>query len=434
MIAVDKVFILAFPDDLEKKRALFEARVKMLPLPENTPVEIHPLPSITEVNQTLRDYGLLPVEGGIRWEEASRACGHWSVWQQHEQHMSVLVLEEGFLPKSDHYQVLRTDEPWDMIYLGRFAYGSDIPLEARGLVSPGYSNGSYAYMIKASGMRKLVSSQYDQNVIPVGEFLSAMHDAHPSEDVAAMFEYRLTTMAPMKNFIEHEASAESTEEVSAGGYKPLHPGLFELEGNARASWVKKYVNPQLVQREFDLICDEPIDNVYTFPLFTEQFCKEFIEEAEHFGEWTSYRGKDNPPTDIKLDSLGFHDIYSSVLKEFLFPLLYHKYQLKGEAWKRLNSQHFIVRYIAGERAHLGLHNDGSYLSMIVTLNTDFEGGGTFFPKFKKLVKPEQPGYASIHPGLLGYLHGARPITRGKRYILTSFFFMGAQHPFAEGNY
>src|ERR1043165_7000463 len=129
MIAVDKVFILAFPEDLDKKKALFEARLKMLPLPENTPVEIHPLPSITQVNQTLRDYGLLPVEGGIRWEEASRACGHWSVWQQHEQHASVLVLEEGFLPKSDHYQVLRTEKPWELIYLGRSAYAADFRLE-----------------------------------------------------------------------------------------------------------------------------------------------------------------------------------------------------------------------------------------------------------------------------------------------------------------
>ena len=231
----------------------------------------------------------------------------------------------------------------------------------------------------------------------------------------------------MKNFIEEDSGND------LDGYKPLHPQLFNLDFKNDEAWVKKYINPQLVQREFDLICDEPIDNVYSFPLFTPLFCKEIIEEAEHFGEWTNYRGKEEAPIDIKLSSFGFDEVYSYALKTYLYPLIMHKYQLHGEGWKNLSSQNFIVRYLAENQGHLGLHNDGSYLSLIVTLNTEYEGGGTYFPKFKKLVKAGQAGHASVHPGLVGYLHGARPVTKGKRFILASFFFMGSR-PFADGTY
>lgn len=32
--------------------------------------------------------------------------------------------------------------------------------------------------------------------------------------------------------------------------------------------------------------------------------------------------------------------------------------------------------------------------------------------------------SAIHPGLVGYYHGARPVTLGRRYILASFLFPG----------
>jgi len=164
------------------------------------------------------------------------------------------------------------------------------------------------------------------------------------------------------------------------------------------------------------------------------FCKELIEEAEHYGKWMNYRHHDGPATDILLASFGFNEIYASMLRKYLYPLFYHHYQLQGEGWKDLKAQNFIVRYLAGQRAHLGLHNDGSYLSMVVTLNTDHDGGGTFFPKFKRLINPTRPGYATVHPGLVGFLHGARAVTKGKRYILASFFFPEHDHPLKHGFY
>lgn len=438
MIAVDKVFILTFPGDAEKKKQLFEERLKSIPLPEQIVTEICEVPEQEALNAALSGHGLRLPEGYMpgnampgEWEEMSMAVGHWNVWQKaaQEKHRSVLILEERFLPSANHYQILNTDVSWEMLYLGRHSRGSDIPFETGGLMTPGYSDGSFAYMINEAGINKLLQSGYDRNVIPVGEFLTAMHGTHPNREISSLFSSRITAVAPMKNFIEVDKAWPLDN-----GYKPLHPQLFDAFGKAEKQWVKRYLNPQLANKEFDLICDEPIDNVYSFPLFTPLFCKELIEEAEHYGEWTSYRGPNTPPTDIMLTSLGFNDIYTHMLKKYLYPLFYHKYQLHGEGWKKLNSQNYIVRYLSELQGHLGLHNDGSYLSMVVALNTDFEGGGTIFPKFKKLIKHDQPGYAAIHPGLLGYIHGARPVTKGTRYILASFFFSGPKHPFAEGTF
>lgn len=446
MISIDKIFILSFAPNNERIKESFEERLKTIPLAQETPLEIYALPQEDQIDESLLKHNLQLYESwrlqqdtaSPDWKEISLAIGHWSVWEKarQEKNQSILVLEEDFLPQSSHYHVLNTVQPWELIYFGRIANGGDIPVEG-GLVNPGYSNGAFAYALSASGLTKLVQSGYDRHMIPTGEFLTAMYGAHPAKDITALYRGFLTALAPMKNFISKDKSWTSTENPKideAESYQPLHSQLYECTGNTESKWIMKYLNLQLVQKEFDLICDEPIDNVYSFPLFTPLFCKEIIEEAEHYGQWTSYRGKDQAPIDIRLNSIGFNEIYSRILKEYVYPLICYKYQLHGDAWMKLNSQNFIVRYLSEKQGHLGLHNDGSYLSMIVTLNTDYEGGGTIFPKFKKLIKHDQPGYASVHPGLIGYLHGARPVTKRKRYILASFFFPGSKPPITEGAY
>lgn len=446
MISIDHIFILSFPPTTAKKKELFEHRINSIPFLAQVPIEIYHLPEREQqdealVKDKLRLYENWELQFGLEsseWKELSFAIGHWNVWQKakDENKKSILVLEENFLPQSSHYYILNTDRPWDLIYFGRESNGGDIPFE-NGLVNPGYSNGSFAYVINACGIDKLTQSSFDKHLIPVGEFLAAMHGTHPAKNITALFTGNLTALAPMKNLIGKDKAwplPQVANESANEGYKPLHPQLYEAFGNAEHQWIIKYLNLQLVQKEYDLICDEPIDNVYSFPLFTPLFCREIIEEAEHYGQWTNYRGKDLVPIDIKLDSIRFNEIYSRILKEYVYPLFYHKYQLQGDAWGKLNSQNFIVRYLSDKQGHLGLHNDGSYISMIVTLNTDYAGGGTIFPKFKKLLRHEQPGYASVHPGLIGYLHGARPVTAGRRYILASFFFPGSKPPIADGAY
>lgn len=434
MIVADKVFILLHPGHTDTKQTLYTERLKSIPVATGAAVEFITSDPGSDADAILTRHGLTADKqhGPHTAYEAARAAAHSNIWNTalREKHERILILEEGFLPESNHYHILDfAEEGWDMLYLGRDTEGGDFPAPQTGLVFPGYSDGAFAYMLTAGALKKLETSGYKNSVMPVGEFLSALHGVHPDTGVREQISIRLHTLAPMKSFI-----VKDQFQPWQAGYTPLHRGLYTLGTPEGALVTKQYINAQILQREYDLICDEPIDNVYTFPLFTPLFCRHIIEEAEHFGQWTSYRGEGRPATDINLSSLGLQEMYSAITQKYLYPLLAHKYQLQGEGWKKLTSQNFIVRYQAEEQGHLGLHNDGSYLSMVVALNTDFADGGTWFPKFKKLIRHEQAGYASVHPGLVGYLHGARPITRGRRYILASFFFSNNHHPLLEDLY
>ena len=450
IVNINKVFIIALPENLQVKKGLFHARLKTFGLPKRTPVEIVEVPEKERVSNSLSRYKLQLHENGsmvstMSWKEIAYAIGHWMVWQKgrDEKHQSILVLEEGFLPVSKSYHRLNPEGTWELLYLGRQPDDGDgsengaTLFSAGDWMSPGYRTDTFAYLITGSGIRKILKSGYDKHLVPTGEFLSAIQGVQPNEEVARLFSNTVSALASPDNLIESDRTWPIALERArrlTEGYKPLHPSLFDVLGERESRWTKKYLDPQLINKEFALICDEPVDNVFSFPLFTPLFCKELIEEAEHYGKWMNYRHNDGPATDILLASFGFNEIYASMLRKYLYPLFYHNYQLHGEGWKNLKSQSFIVRYLSGQRAHLGLHNDGSYLSMVVTLNTDHDGGGTFFPKFKRLINHAKPGHATVHPGLVGYVHGARAVTKGRRYILASFFFPEHDHPLKHGFY
>ena len=101
------------------------------------------------------------------------------------------------------------------------------------------------------------------------------------------------------------------------------------------------------------------------------------------------------------------------------PLGVHNYHLDGARWLQLNSENFIIKYSLEKQGYLSLHHDQSVLSSVLTLNEDFEGGGTFFFRQQKTIIGKT-GEMSLHPGMVSHRHGARPITSGVRYVIVSF--------------
>ena len=83
---------------------------------------------------------------------------------------------------------------------------------------------------------------------------------------------------------------------------------------------------------------------------------------------------------------------------------------------------FYVKYSSdvGEQRDLAIHTDGSIFSFNVLLNSPsaFEGGGTLFEPTQLVARPTQRGNAVGHSGQVR--HGARPITRGERYLIVGF--------------
>ena len=172
-------------------------------------------------------------------------------------------------------------------------------------------------------------------------------------------------------------------------------------------------------KEWDLILNEVCDDIYSWPLLTEQFCNHIISQAEQYGNWTEGRHEFYPTHDMTLETVGLQDEYCEILKEYVYPAAIHKWSLEGKSWRDLSFENFIIKYTPEHQSHLSLHHDHSKITSIVTLNEDFIGGGTYFERQKFLLKTPT-GHVSIHPGNITHRHGARPITGGVRYVLVTF--------------
>jgi glycosyltransferase involved in cell wall biosynthesis len=200
----------------------------------------------------------------------------------------------------------------------------------------------------------------------------------------------------------------------------LHPELYTYYDNAH-SWKERFITYSAKTKEWDLIVDEPFTNTFSFPLFTPEFCKMIREEAEYADAWTVDRHENYPTTDMILETIGMHDIYMDVLKEYIMPLSIHMWELEGKGWDNLTSENFLARYTPNAQGHLSIHHDMSDITCLVQLSdlSEYEGGGTWFRRQKELVKNDI-GYVTLHPGNITHKHGARAVSSGKRYIIVSF--------------
>lgn len=210
-----------------------------------------------------------------------------------------------------------------------------------------------------------------------------------------------------------ETEAESLRNV-------LHPELYSFKED-EIKWLERFVTYDARIREWELIADEPFDGCFNFPLFTPEFCRMIREEAEYSNKWTTNRHEYYPTTDMLLTELGLDEIYYTVLQRYVFPFAIYKFGLDGNGWPEMSSENFLARYNTTAQGHLSIHHDASDITCLVQLSDldEYEGGGTWFWRQKKLIKAPI-GYCSIHPGNITHKHGARPVSKGQRYIIVSF--------------
>jgi hypothetical protein len=198
-------------------------------------------------------------------------------------------------------------------------------------------------------------------------------------------------------------------------------------------WIQKYIHPNILNIP-DLalaIEEQKVNNVgtdiFVVPIFSETFCNEFSYVIQTLEEekWTSGRHANYPTNDIIINDIGLGDVYRSVVYNFLIPIALNLYRmphdtteekvLRNDFW----SEDFLVRYLPYTQKALGIHHDNSLFTYNTVLNNNFIGGGTYFEKHEITVSPP-PGYATLAPGLVTHKHGARPISKGERYMMVSF--------------
>ena len=222
----------------------------------------------------------------------------------------------------------------------------------------------------------------------------------------------------------------------ASGYKPKHQILFDyhyFDDDKKEEFLKQYIHPDMYwvekNKEWNFAIEEPIWEVYQFPVFKKKLCDMIVDEVEHFN---CFLGKDDGPNrykpytttetwlnsipgtlDIDIAPLGY--FYRSIQKIYVKPILY-------EAWKfkpRDMYNSWVSRYRQDEQKYLEYHIDEATCASIVSLNDDYKGGGTIFERQRKIIDREA-GWCTIHPSKLTHRHAGRRVTEGKRFIIVTF--------------
>ncbi|EYC27736.1 hypothetical protein Y032_0008g153 [Ancylostoma ceylanicum] len=258
----------------------------------------------------------------------------------------------------------------------------------------------------------------------------------------------------------------------------LHPEMWEIFEN-RELWEARYLHPDYSkQLEEGYEIDQACPDVYDYPLVSERFAKEMIEEMEHFGKWSDGSNKDerlaggyeNVPTrDIHMNQttskkLRFYTVRGRIwlkagralsrykksdkTKQFVYILKRHEVLLQIDferQWLFFLDEYvrplqekvftgyyhrpveanmmFVVRYRPDEQPSLRPHHDASTFSVDIALNkrgVDYEGGGVRYTRYNCTAPADQVGYAMMFPGRLTHMHEGLPTTKGTRYILVSF--------------
>ena len=181
-------------------------------------------------------------------------------------------------------------------------------------------------------------------------------------------------------------------------------------------------------KDWNSVIKEPIWEVYQFPLITEELAKMIVEEVEHFNNFLiPNEGPNKGPyltTDSMLDSIpGINnyidkplgELYFRIQWKYLRPILKHvwKYRVRGFPWS------WVAKYEIGGQESLENHHDDAVCASVLSLNDEYEGGGTWFER-PNVVIDREPGWCTIHPSQLTHYHAGKKITKGKRYILVTF--------------
>lgn len=195
------------------------------------------------------------------------------------------------------------------------------------------------------------------------------------------------------------------------------------EGRWRDEWFAPSFLAALRSNSFNSVVYEEASNVYSFDLFSPDFCARLLTE------FTSYEASPLPkkrPNSMNnygliMNEIGLHETFSNLMQTFLQPLV-SAYFLRFTDGFAVDHHHtFMVQYMDGQDVALDMHSDDSEVTLNVNICDAFQGAGLLFCGIQgdtdrrrvKLEYSHRLGRAVMHAGL--HRHGAECLTSGKRY-------------------
>jgi len=205
-----------------------------------------------------------------------------------------------------------------------------------------------------------------------------------------------------------------------------HPQLFQSPPVWQEAWLHpafRKAHQENTPESWRSIVEEHLPGeVFSFPIFTEEFCATFVEEIFNFYDSGLPARRPNSMNNygIILNEIGMEPMIDK-LQEMLQPLGDMLWPGPGNAW---DGHHcFIVRYRAGEDLGLDMHTDDSDVTFNICLGVEFDGAGLQFcgmmgaPKHRKWSNTYKhvKGRCVCHLGRKR--HGADDISAGERLNL-----------------
>jgi|TARA_B110000914_G_C15516528_1_gene473931 hypothetical protein len=420
---IEKIYLINSGDPSADRQQYLISKLEACNFVQNTSFELINVQNFSEGLPA--GYKMGPTT--MMQQDINISIAHRMVWEKvvFEGKKNILILNDNFLCNNSVTKIEAPDVKWNIAILNRSDFTNNELVSINdNWVRPQSMGSISAYIINESSTAQLLlSGGLNKNLIPFDMYLSAVcYPYIEDQSVNELFRPGLEAIATKDpNYINTEDMAKCCGEPPPSPLIEGDEGYYEiLDDSDWEAWKEKYVNLSVSKGEWDLMVDDKGDNIYEFNLFTPKFCKDAIALAESKNKWTQDRHEFYPTNDVLLPELGLNDIYNKVLDEIVRPLSIHLWKLEGKSWNAFSNENFMAIYTTDRQSHLSLHHDRSHLTLVIKLNDEFSGGGTWFPKYQKLINPEVVGTAALHPGMVTHQHGARPITAGKRYIIVSF--------------
>jgi hypothetical protein len=207
-------------------------------------------------------------------------------------------------------------------------------------------------------------------------------------------------------------------------YRPRHPNLTQFNPDyVLLPHFIEAVRKGTPESLMSILKKETPTGIYSFDIFTPQFCRDLLEEVENFEHSGLPISRPNSMNNygVILDEIGFEEFLQRLMLDWLAPFARLLYPRHGAS---LDDHHgFIVQYKISEDTELGFHYDESEVTLNVCLGKTFEGGSLYFAGLledpsthgEHFEFQHTPGRGILHIGK--HRHGANPIRSGERYNL-----------------
>jgi len=201
--------------------------------------------------------------------------------------------------------------------------------------------------------------------------------------------------------VDTDIPSEREKKEMQSKWKPIRPEIFDFD--------KKYLNENFSTSSIKTESED----VFSFPVLSETFCNQIVEEIESFRKSTRDSG-----IAMRVSQFGFDKAIKSMVNDHLSDLITSLYpQLKEVPYEVYPK---LMTYEMGKNEDWPIHTDGDIATLNICLSKNFQGTNLrLYSKSepsKFIDYQHQIGRAVI---ILGdNLHSVTPLESGTRYSLV----------------